>query len=100
MIIAVVAVRVMEVAADEIIGVIAVRNGLMPAARAMSVALLVAPTAVRRCALRRIGRIDSDAALVDVIAVDAMHVTVVQIVAVVTVLNALVSAARLMNMLV
>ncbi len=93
MIIAVIAMPMMEMAADEIIGVIAVRNGLMPAARAMGVALFVSPTAVRRCALRWIGRIDSDAALVDVIAVDAMHVTVVQIVAVVAVLNGLVSAA-------
>jgi hypothetical protein len=100
MIIAVIAMPMMEVAADKIIGVIAVRNRLVPAARAMGVALFVSRTAVRRCALRWIGRIDSDAALVDVIAVDAMHVTVVQIVAVVAVLNGLVSAARLMNMLV
>ncbi len=100
MIIAVVAVRVVEVAADEIIGVIAVRNYLVPTARAMGVALFVPRTAVRRRALRGIGRIDRDAALVDVIAVDAMHVTVVQIVAVVAVLNALVPATGLMNVLV
>jgi hypothetical protein len=100
MVIAVVAVRVVEVAADEVVGVIAVRNGLMPTARAVSVALFVSRTAVRRRALRWVGRIDRDAALVDVISVDAMHVTVVQIVAVVAVLNALVPAAGLMNVLV
>src|SRR5258708_18478870 len=100
MIIAVIAMRMMEVAADEIVGVVAVRNGLMPAARAVGVALFVSRTAVRRGALRWMGRIDRDAALVDVIAMDAMHVTIVQIVAVVAVLNALVSAAGLMNVLV
>ncbi len=87
-------------AADEIIGVIAVRNCLMSAARAVGVALFVFATAVRRCALRRMGRIDTDAALVDMITVNVMQVAVVQIVAVVSVLNALMSATGLMNMLV
>ena len=99
MIIAVIAMGMMEMAADEIIGVIAVRNCLMSATRAVGVAWFVSATAVRRCALRRIGRIDTDAALVDVIAVNAMHVALVQIVAVVAVLNALMSTAGLMNML-
>ncbi len=99
MIIAVGAVRVVEVSADEIIGVIAVWNRLMSAARAVGVAWFVSPTTVRRCALRRVGRIDSDAALVDVIAVNAMQMAVVQIVAMVAVLNALMSAAGLVNVL-
>jgi hypothetical protein len=100
MIIAMIAVRMVEVAADEIIGVIAVRNCLMSAARAMGVVLFVFPTAVRWGARRGIGRVDADAVLIDVIAVNVMQVTVMQIVAVVAVPNALMSATGLVDMLV
>ena len=50
--------------------------------------------------LRRIRSVDLDAAFVDVIAVKAMQMSVMQVVAVITMMNALVSAAGLMNMLV
>lgn len=99
MIVAVVAVRVVEVAADQIIGVIAVRNCLVPALRAVVVARVVSGTAVRRRALRGVGSTDADAVLVDVIAMNVMQVPVMKIVAVVAVLDGLMPAAGLVNML-
>ncbi len=99
-IVAVIAVRVMQVTGDQIIGVIAVGHRLVSAARAVGMALRVRATAVRRRALRRIGDIYFDGALVDVVAMNAMQVTLVQVIAVVTMLNALVSTARFVNVLV
>src|SRR5215472_14403443 len=98
-IVAVIAVRVMKVTGNQIVGVIAVRHRLVSAARAVGMALQVPATAVRRRALRRIGDIYLDAALVDVVAMNAMEVTLVKVVAVVAMLNALVSATRFMNVL-
>lgn len=92
MIVAVIAVRMMKVTGDQIIGVIAMGHRLVSAVRAVSMALRVPGTGVSRRALRGIGSIYFDAALVDVIAVDAMQVTLVEIVAVVAMLNGLVSA--------
>jgi hypothetical protein len=100
MIVAVVAVHMVEVAADQIIGMIAVRNRLVAALRAVNVALFVLVAAMCGRALSRIGCIDADAALVNVIAMNVMKVAIVQIVAVVAVPNRPVSAAGLMNMLV
>jgi len=100
MIVAVVVVRVVQVPADEIVGVVAVRNRLVAAIRAVSVSLIVPGTTVRWGALRWIRSIHFDAALVDVIAVNLMQVPVMQVVAVVAMVNALVSTAGLVNMLV
>ncbi len=100
MIVAVIVVRVVQVPADEIVGVVAVRNCLVTAIRAVRVFLIVPGTAVRRGALRRIRSIDFDAALVDVIAVNVMQVPVMEVVAVVAMVNALVSTTGLVNMLV
>ncbi len=100
MIVAVIAVRVVQVPGDEIVGVVAMGNSLVSTVRAVRVSLIVPATAVRGRALRWIRGIDFDAALVDVIAVNVMQVPVMQVVAVVAVANALVPTAGLMNMLV
>jgi hypothetical protein len=99
-IVAVIAVREVQVPADEIVRVIAVGHRLVSAVRAVRVSWIVPATAVPRRALRGIRCIDLDAALVDVIAVNVMQMPVMQVVAMVTMLNALVSTAGLMNMLV
>jgi hypothetical protein len=53
-IVAVCAVRVMEMPIDDVVGVIAMQHGIVPAARPMGVGLLVSPARVRRGALRGI----------------------------------------------
>lgn len=97
MIVAVIAVRVMQVAADQIIRVIAVGHCFVSAASAVGMPLRVPAAAVRWRALSRISDVYFDAALIDVVAMNAMQVTLVQEVAVVAMLNALVSTARLVN---
>lgn len=92
-IVAVIAVGVMQVAPDEIVRMLSMRNNLMSTARAVGVALVVLPTAVRRRALLWIGGIYSDAALVDMIAVSVMQMAIVQVIAVIAVLDGLMSTA-------
>jgi hypothetical protein len=60
------AVRMMQVPGDKVVDVIAVRDGLVSAARAVDMALGVTSAAVRRRARGRIGRADLEDALVDV----------------------------------
>ena len=82
MIVAVPAVRVVQVPADEIVDVIAVRDRLVAAARAVGVTLRVSVASVRRRAVRGIACVDSDRALVDVTIVRAVKVPVVRVVGV------------------
>ncbi|MEX3690629.1 hypothetical protein AB3X91_16100 [Paraburkholderia sp. BR14263] len=97
MVIAVVAVRVVEMAVDQIIDVIAMRYRFVSAARAVDVARFMA-TAVG-CAFVRILCADLDPVFVDVIAVRMMQMAVMQIVYVVAMPDGGVSAARAMLML-
>jgi hypothetical protein len=57
-VVAVIAVRMMQVAIDEIIDVVRMRHGFMTARRAVNVARLMAATVVIRSALVGIFRID------------------------------------------
>jgi hypothetical protein len=57
-VVAVIAVRMMQVAIDEIIDVVRIRHGFMTARRAVNVARLMAATVVIRSALVGIFRID------------------------------------------
>lgn len=93
MIVAVAAVRMVEVAADEKIRVAAVRHGRVSASRAVDVAGLVPSTSVRRRARVRIPGADLDRAFVDVIAVHGMETAVVEVVDVVSVADGGVDAA-------
>jgi hypothetical protein len=76
-IVAVVAVRVVQVAVDEIIDVIAVRNRGVTASCGVDVPGSMAVACVVRRACRRVCRIDGDRALVGVIAVHHVQVTIV-----------------------
>lgn len=80
MIVAVVAVLVMQVAADQVIGVVAVGNRLMAAVGAVLVAALVFSAAMIRRAAFGIAVADADAVFVYVVAMHVMQVAVVQII--------------------
>ena len=67
MVVAVVTVRVVEVAIDEVVDVIPVRNGWMPASRTMDVVGIVSRAAVLRGADCGVGGIYVDAVLVDMV---------------------------------
>ena len=77
MVVAVVAVGVMQVACDEVVHVIAVRNGLVAATRCMFMAWLVPAAAVFGGAAVRVLGIDRHGVLVDVVLVRMVQVTVV-----------------------
>jgi hypothetical protein len=76
-IVAVIAMRMVQVAVDEIVDVVPMRYRFVTAARAMDVARLMAATVVIRCALVGIRCIDRERMLVDMITVHMMQMTVV-----------------------
>ena len=80
MVVAVVAVGVVQVIADQVVGVIAVRHGRMATAGPVLVAGLVPGARVAGRAARRVRGIDRDRAFVDMVAVRVVEVTVVQVV--------------------
>jgi hypothetical protein len=87
MVVAVVFVRIVQVAVDDIIHVAAVRNLLMAATRTVPVRRVVARTGVRGRAIARIPDAHLDLVFVDVIAVLAVQMPVMQVVDVVPVLD-------------
>jgi len=93
-IIAMVAVRMMQVAVYQIIDVIAMRNRLMPATRTMHVVGGMSAAAMVRGANLRIGLGYGDDVLVHVIAVRMMQMAVVQIIHVTVMDDCRVSAVR------
>jgi hypothetical protein len=86
-------VRVVQVPAHEVIGVIAVRHALVPAAGAVRVAALVRAARVRGRAVVAVRPTHREHVLVRVIAVDVVQVPVVQVVGVVLVPNGRMAAA-------
>lgn len=80
MVVAVVAVGVVQVAGHQVIGVVAVRHGFMTAARSVLVPLLVLAAVVRRRAARGVGCVDGELVLLDLVAVDVMEVAVVEVI--------------------
>jgi hypothetical protein len=92
-VVAVAAVRVVQVFADEVVVVIAVRHAQVAAARPVHVARVVAPARVRWRARARVGRVDGERVLVDVVAVHVVEVTVVEVVRVPLVFDGRVAAA-------
>ena len=80
MVVAVVAVGVVEVALDEVVGVVAVRDGRVFAALAVDVTCVMATAGVVGRARRGVRGVDGDDVLVDVVAVGMVQVPVVQVV--------------------
>lgn len=77
MVVAVVAVRVVQMAIHQIVDVVAVWNGWVPAAFTMSVVLGVSPTAMGGRAFRWVGVTHFQCALINVVFMGMMQVAVV-----------------------
>jgi hypothetical protein len=93
-VVAVVAMRVMQVPAHQVIRVVAVGNRLVPTARAVLMPrVVVAARMVARTPIRVL-RAHRDRVLVAVIVMNMMHVPVVQVVRVAVVLDCSVAAIR------
>jgi hypothetical protein len=92
-VIAVIAVRVVQVAFDQVIDVVAVRNGFVAAARAVLVFLVVLAAIVLRSALGWVAGIDRELMLLDAAFGHVVQVAVVQVVHVAFVTDGGVAAA-------
>ncbi len=77
-VVAVIAVRMVQMAVDQVIHVVAVRHRFMPAARPMHMTGAMAGTVVLRRAAVRVGGADGDHVLVDMVAMHVMQVAVMQ----------------------
>jgi hypothetical protein len=97
-IVAVIAVLVMQVTVDEVVRVVAVRHRFVTARRPVLVIRRVLGR-VPGCASRGILRVDRECVVVDVVAVHVMEVAVVQVVRVAFVLDGGVAAVRSVNVL-
>ena len=75
-----VAMRVMQVAIDQIVHVITVRHCRMTTARSVDMIHRVGSTGMLRRARRRIGRGDGDQVLIDMVSVRMMEMTIVEVV--------------------
>jgi hypothetical protein len=95
-----VAVRVVQVPADEIIDVVSVGHRLVAAARAVPVSGIMTATVVPRRALLRIRGADGDGVLVHMVAVRVVQVPVMEIIDMLRVLNRGVAATRAVLMIV
>ncbi|WP_157991666.1 hypothetical protein [Caldimonas tepidiphila] len=96
MVVAVIAVRVVQVTVDQIVDMITVRHRLMSTSWAMDVAGLVALTTMRGGADIRIGGVDSNYVLVDMVAMRMVQVAVVKVVDMVLVQHRSVAAVGAM----
>ena len=98
MIVAMVAVRMVKVAIDEIVDMVAVRDGLMSASRPVHMARLVSGTTViRRAAIRVFGR-HFNGVFVHVIGMRVVQMPVVQVIDMIAVAHRRMTAGRAMLM--
>jgi hypothetical protein len=82
-----IAVRMMQTSADQIINVIAVRNGLMAAARAVLMAWFMSTSAVLRRAPIRVSFGHLDDVFLGAPVMHVLHMTMIEIINMVPVLN-------------
>ncbi len=99
-VVAVAAVRVMQVALHQVIGMVAVRHGFMAAARAVLVGLVMAAAGVFRRALAGILLAHGQLVLFHVLALDVVQVAVVQVIDMAVMLDCGVPAAGAVLMVV
>jgi hypothetical protein len=97
MIVAVRAVRVVEVTFHQVVGVVAVRNGFVSAIGPVFVGHLVRPAIVFRGARSRVFRAYRDCVFVKMVTVRAVKVPVMKVVLVAVVLHGSVSTVRTMH---
>ena len=93
MVVAVVAVRVVQVVVHQVVHVVAVRHRFVAAARPMSVPLLVPAASVVGRAIRRVRGADRQGVFLNLAAALVVQVAVVQVVRVVAVPQCRVAAA-------
>jgi hypothetical protein len=93
-VVAMVAMRVVQPAIDEVVDVVAMRHGFMPAAGTVDVACFVSTAVLTRRAAVRVRLADLDDVLLDMVAVGVMQVAIVQVVHVVPVAYGGMPAAR------
>ena len=98
MVVAVVAVRVMEVTSHEIVDMVAVGHGLVAATRPVNVTLVVSGALMMGCAAIGVGCRYFDYVFIDVTFVHVMQMPIVQVVDVAGVLDRGVPAIGPMNM--
>ena len=84
--------RVVQVPVDDVVGVVAVSDRVVPARRTVDVILVVGAGAVRRRACRGIRSADDERVLVDVARVRVVQVPVVEEILMAVVLDGLVAA--------
>jgi hypothetical protein len=94
MIVAMAAVRMVQMAIDEIIDMIGVWDALVSAARSMDVMRVMLATRMRRCAGRPVRRADFKDVFINVIAMHMVQVTVVQVIDMAVVLQGDMAATR------
>ena len=99
-IIAMVAVHVMQVTVHQIVHMIAVRNGFVTTAGSMCMTRIVATALVRRRACIRVGLGDGDGVLIRMVLVRVMQVPIVQVIGVPVVLDGLMTASRSVDVVV
>ena len=97
MVVAMVAVRVVQVAVDQVVDVVTVRDGFVAATGAMDVAGLVAAAFVLGRAAVGVGGRDRDHVLVDVVAMRMVQVAVVQVIDMTVMADGRVAAAGAMG---
>jgi hypothetical protein len=91
-IVAVIPMGMMQMSVDQIVHVVAMRDGLMPASRTVLVRTLMPAAPVPGGTAVGIGRRHLDGVLVDMVAVHVMQMAVVQVVDVIAVTNGRVPA--------
>lgn len=99
MMITMAAMLIMEVITDNVVDMIAMRHGMVPALGMMSMLPFVLLAGVARCADDGITRADVNRMLVDMVAMKMVHVTIVQIVVMIAMHDGLMSALRAVRML-
>jgi hypothetical protein len=95
-----IAVGMVQVAGHQVVHVIAMGNLLMAAGRTVAMGLLMPGTGVLGSAGSRVGGIDLENVVVDVVAMNVMQVAVVQVIRVVAVLDSDMAATRTMLVIV
>jgi len=98
-VVAVAVVRMVEVIADEVVNMVPMRHGLVPAVGTMLVARVVLLASVSRCTRIRIGLTDLDDVFVDMAAMGVMKVPIVQVIDVIAMTDRRMTAAGIMVMI-
>jgi hypothetical protein len=100
MVVAMIAMRMMQVTVDKVVDVIAVWYRFVSTARPVHVACIMSAAIVVRRTLIRVFRADLKFVLVDMIAMRMMQVTIMQVIDMIAVLDSSVSAVRAVLMVV